>query len=253
MIHLSTLNPLILEDEPPTRPAAAWIQLLIVIIAPSLGALSGLWIWPGPVGGTLYALCKVLLYGIPLVILFRRLGLLGIASWPFQGWTARGSAAGLVSGLVIGLFILALWWFVLSGRVNVTALLDAVKKNGMTERLRFLIFATWLCVINSLLEEIVFRWYVDSRLQRIGVPFLYALPLSALIFTIHHVIVLSAFFDWPLVLMGSLGVFTGGVLWSLLLRRYKALSPGWISHALVDVAIMVIGWWILTPIDGGPV
>lgn len=245
VIHLSTSNPVNPDGATSGDPELAWVQLLVVLIAPSLGALSGLWLWPGPVGGTLYALCKVVLYGVPLYLLIKRLGFRGLLARPFQGCTRRSTAIGFVTGAIAGVTILLLWLFVLSGRVNVTYVLEAMQANGMTAVLKFLAFAAWLCLVNSLLEEIVFRWYVDERLLKIGLPFAFALPISASIFTMHHVIVLSAFFNWPLVVIGSVGVFSAGALWSLLLRRSNSLAPGWISHALVDAAIMLVGWWIL--------
>ena len=70
---------------------------------------------------------------------------------------------------------------------------------------------------------------------------IWVLPISAAIFTLHHVFVLAAYFGTTLTVLGSLGVFIGGVIWSLLHLRTSSLIPGWISHALVDVAIVVVG------------
>ena len=105
----------------------------------------------------------------------------------------------------------------------------------------FWLFAAWLSLGNSLLEEFVFRWFVDGRLDRLGTPFALALPISGLIFTAHHVIVLAAYFDPLMVLLGSVGVFIGGLTWSWSLRRWGSLLPGWISHAIVDIAIFIVG------------
>ena len=118
-------------------------------------------------------------------------------------------------------------------------------QNGMENPLKFWVFAAWLCVINSLLEEVVFRWYVDTRLKSIGISTAVLLPISASIFTAHHIIVLSAYFSWPLVVLGSVGVFCGGLIWSLLRLTFTTVLPGWISHALVDVSVVLIGWSIL--------
>ena len=100
-------------------------------------------------------------------------------------------------------------------------------------------------MINSLLEEVVFRWYVETRLKSIGISTAVLLPISASIFTAHHIIVLSAYFSWPLVVLGSVGVFCGGLIWSLLRLTFTTVLPGWISHALVDVSVVLIGWSIL--------
>lgn len=226
-------------------PGPALLQLAIVVAAPSLGALSALWIWPGAVGGVVYALCKVVLYGIPLWILYRKLGVVRLLLWPFSQASRGVLLAGLGSGALIGFGIWLLWEALLSSGTNTTPLIDVMIQNGMENPLKFWVFAAWLCVINSLLEEVVFRWYVDTRLKSIGISTAVLLLISASIFTAHHIIVLSAYFSWPLVVLGSAGVFCGGLIWSLLRLTYTTVLPGWISHALVDAAVVLIGWSIL--------
>jgi membrane protease YdiL (CAAX protease family) len=68
---------------------------------------------------------------------------------------------------------------------------------------------------------------------------------AALAFTAHHVIALAAQFNWGVTLLGSLGVFSGGAAWSWLYLRYRSIWPGYISHAMVDVAIFVIGYGLI--------
>lgn len=223
----------------------ALVQLAIVIIAPSLGALSALWLWPGPVGGGVYAACKAVLYGVPLWVLWKRLGTVGLLCWPFSRASGTVVVTGLASGVLIGVGIWLLWTYLLSSRVDPSPLVDVMLENGMANPLKFWAFAAWLCLGNSLLEEVVFRWYVDTRLEKLGLSIAPVLLVSASIFTAHHVIVLGAYFDWPMVALGSAGVFIGGVVWSLFRIRFSTVLPGWISHALVDVAVVVVGWSIL--------
>jgi membrane protease YdiL (CAAX protease family) len=40
-------------------------------------------------------------------------------------------------------------------------------------------------------------------------------------------------------------VFTGGAIWSWLYVRYRSIWPGYLSHAIVDVAVFAVGWWII--------
>ena len=65
------------------------------------------------------------------------------------------------------------------------------------------------------------------------------------VFTAHHVIVLVAQFDWPIALLGSLGVFIGGATWSWLYLRYRSIWPGYVSHAIADAAIFIIGYRLI--------
>lgn len=220
--------------------------LAVVALAPSIGALSALWFWPGTIGAAIYALCKFVLYGTPAVVAWRGRNELQLRSGFRSGFSARAIGFGLASGAAIGGCILAGWWLLLSDHVDLGPMKTVLGESGMTDPVRYWVFALWLIIGNSLLEECVFRWFVDSRLQRLGIgPFL-ALPISAAIFSVHHVIVLAAYFEWPMIALGSAGVFAGGLIWSWSLRRYDSLIPGWISHALVDLAIVIIGASILT-------
>ena len=221
-----------------------FVLVLIVALAPSLGTLSALWFWPGSVGGTIYAACKIVLYGIPAIIAFRTMRRIDYHSALRRGLKPKALLQGLGSGVLIGALILAIWYLVLDG-TDVSKLLAVVAENGLDDPVKYWLFAAWLCIGNSFLEELTFRWFIDSRLRILGLGTIIALPLSAAIFTLHHVLVLSAYFEPGVVILGSAGVFAGGIIWSCLLMRWKSLVPAWISHALVDLAIFIIGASIL--------
>lgn len=215
--------------------------LLIVAVAPSIGSLAGLWIFTGAIGSTIYAICKAILYGVPAVVAWRSVTRTDVRIGLRAGMTPSVLLWGFASGAAIGSGIVLLWFGWLDSVVDTDRLLVVMKESGLEQPSRYWLFAAWLILGNSLLEEFVFRWFVDSRLAGLGMRPLLAIPLSALVFTIHHVIVLAAFFDLPMVLAGSAGVFVGGLLWSWSLRGSKSLVPGWISHALVDLAIALVG------------
>ena len=242
-------------------PAGPWIEplmtdsksnkswllgtLLIVAIAPSIGSLAGLWIWTGTLGSMIYAVCKTLLYGVPAYVAWRTISRKDLLSGWRSGTRLWAILLGTLSGLVIGGGIVMFWFAGFRDTVDTNRLLVVMMESGLNQPTRFWLFAAWLTIGNSLLEEFVFRWFVDSRLKILGLPFIIAIPISALIFTIHHVIVLAAFFDPRMVLSGSVGVFIGGLIWSVTLRLCKSVIPGWISHALVDLAIVLVGASIL--------
>ena len=69
--------------------------------------------------------------------------------------------------------------------------------------------------------------------------------VSALLFTLHHIVALRAQAGWDVTLLASLGVFLGGCAWSWLYLRYRSIWPGYVSHVLADVAVFAVGWVIL--------
>jgi len=68
---------------------------------------------------------------------------------------------------------------------------------------------------------------------------------AALFFTIHHSLALNAFFAWPVVALGTFGVFTAGAVWSWCYSRYASIWPGYVSHIAADIAIFWVGWQLL--------
>ena len=60
----------------------------------------------------------------------------------------------------------------------------------------------------------------------------------------HHVILLAAYFQWtsPSTYWFSLAVATGGVVWAWIYERSQTLWGPWLSHALVDAGIFLIGF-----------
>jgi hypothetical protein len=215
--------------------------LILVILAPSLGALAALWWWPGSCGSAIYSLCKLVLYGVPTVVAWRTITRAQLVRGLRAGVQPAALLWGIGSGGMLGAVILVGWFGFVQGQLDLAALREVVNANGLDEPVRYWTMAIWLSVGNALLEEFVFRWFVDSRLKQLGLWIGLAIPISALIFTAHHVLVLMAYFPAVETILFSLGVFVGGLLWSWLLRRHGSLVPGYLSHILVDLALFVVG------------
>jgi membrane protease YdiL (CAAX protease family) len=62
---------------------------------------------------------------------------------------------------------------------------------------------------------------------------------------IHHTVALRIQFGWEITILGSLGVFLSGVVWSWCYLRYRSVWPGFVSHILADAAIFLVGWRLL--------
>ena len=71
---------------------------------------------------------------------------------------------------------------------------------------------------------------------------------AALIFMAHHIILLSVYLPehfWTLTIPLSLFIAIGGAIWSWLYARTGSLYAPWLSHALIDAAIAVVGWDVI--------
>ena len=99
-------------------------------------------------------------------------------------------------------------------------------------------------LLNSLLEEYVWRWFVFRKCELLMDRRL-AVPFCALPFTVHHTLALTAWVPWQLNLIASLGVFIGGGIWSILYLRYRSIWPPYVCHIFADITIFLIGWELI--------
>ena len=232
-------------ESPPASPRAAWVALLLLVPVPTLGTWFGLF-WEvsrgTPWGQAIYLGGKVWILVLPLFWLLavdrKR------PSWspPRHG----GFGMGVLTGLVMSAGIFAAWFWFGRAWVDPERMREAAAASGLLDARVYLLFALYICTVNAVLEEYVWRWFVfEKSAQWIGRAGISAVGLSALFFTLHHVLALRAQFDWVPALLASAGVFVGGCVWSALYLRYRSIWPGFVSHAIVDVAIFVLGWWLL--------
>lgn len=99
--------------------------------------------------------------------------------------------------------------------------------------------------INALIEEYIWRWFVYKKCE-VLVSGTKAVLLAAMLFTLHHIIALAAYTaDWGVVILGSVGVFIAGAVWSWCYLTYRTLWSSYISHILADLAIAIVGWHLL--------
>jgi membrane protease YdiL (CAAX protease family) len=117
---------------------------------------------------------------------------------------------------------------------------------GMGSPATFIVGAALLSLVHSLMEEYYWRWFVFGGLRRY-MPVAAAIALSSLAFTAHHVILLASFFGGltlPAVLF-SLCVAIGGAAWTWIYHRSGSLLGPWLSHAMIDAGIFVVGYSLI--------
>ena len=87
------------------------------------------------------------------------------------------------------------------------------------------------------------RWFV-YRLLSWCLPDSVAIVLSSLSFMAHHVVLMVVFFGLtsPLAYLFSFGVAIGGGVWAWLYGRSGNFVAAWLRHAIVDMALFVIGY-----------
>jgi uncharacterized protein len=216
------------------------LALLLIVPITSIGALFSTIIAPGAIGQSIAIGCGIWL------LLFPILWHLKIDRQQFR---LRIAPDGLLVGIVLGVLmfgaILGSYW--LGGRywLNIPDIRARVNHMGISIPLLVFGFGTFQTLVNSLIEEYVWRWFVYRHCALLWTQSR-AVWISAGFFTLHHIILMAADCDdWRLVAVGSIAVFVAGVLWARCARMYKSLLPGYLSHLAADLALQIVGWHIL--------
>ena len=190
-----------------------------------------------------FAITKCVQFLFPAVWVF--LVLRNRTTWEVR--PGKGIWQGALFGLIVLLTMLALY----HGAIKLMpAFEEPLRKIG--EKIAGLGFnsvglyaalGVFYAVFHSLLEEYYWRWFVFRQLDGLTSTAV-AVLVSSLGFMAHHVVVLSAYFGWASMYtwLFSLCVAIGGAFWAWLYRRSGSLYGAWLSHALVDAAIFLIGY-----------
>lgn len=232
----------------PGRRRRALIALLLLVPAPSLGVLSMLHWFPGPVGTTISFSQKLWIALLPvawLVWVDKRKPRLGM---PSRQTLKTGLTAAVLSGLAIIAVMLGTFELVLP-HLDLEPIRRRARETGFADPWKFAVVLGYIVLINSILEEYVWRWFVTTRFERLFVGVrgagVLAVVCSALCFTVHHVWALGAWMPPAFNALASFGVFSGGVIWSAMYHHYRSVWPGYLSHLLADVAIAIMGWRLI--------
>ncbi len=223
-----------------TSRSRSLVALLLLAPVPTLGIAAALIFWPGPLGRTVFTVAKIWLLILPVVWHLRiDKGKLSLSP-PKNG----GLGAGFLIGLGTAAVIVATCWLIAIPRVDPAALRLEVTEMGLASPLAFILGALYWIFVNSVVEEYVFRWFIQSRCEDLWSRPV-AIVVSAAIFTTHHVVAMATFLEPSLTALASAGVFIGGATWSWMYARYQSIWPGWVAHACADVALFGCGYYLL--------
>ena len=157
----------------------------------------------------------------------------------------RSAIEGIISGFLVGGLTVVLSMTLLFDVAQSAAphILEKVEQLGVKNN--FILFALFISIFHSLIEEYYWRWFVFGYLKQI-VSTKKAHIFASLAFTAHHLVVLSQYFSFGWTLFFGFAVAVGGVLWSWMFVRHKSLEGAWISHILVDLGIMWVGYQLIS-------
>jgi membrane protease YdiL (CAAX protease family) len=221
---------------------AALAALLLLVPVPTVGVAAAMFWLPGSTAGqAVFVAAKLWVLLLPaawhVAVDRRRFGLSPPRAGGFGVAIASGAA---ISAVVVGAYLVAGD----RGWIDPGLVARRAADTGLDDPATYLSGALWWITLNSLMEEYVWRWFVFRKFETL-IGARPAVAAAAGAFTLHHVVALAGQFDWRITLVGTLGVFVGGVVWSALYLRYRSIWPGYVSHAIVDLPIFYIGYRLI--------
>lgn len=213
------------------------LAILIVVPAPSIGVFMAMGGEETTTAGQVtFAICKLWMFVAPLI------WHLAVDRAPVSWSPARKGGWRLATALGIAIMVVIIGAYFLIGRhlIDAAAVAEVSAKTGLDQPARYIGLVIYWIVVNSVLEEFVYRWFLWEKCRRF-LPSWGATLASATFFTIHHVFALWVQFDWRVTVLASIGVFAGGAIWSWLYARTGSIWPAWVSHAFADVGVFTVG------------
>jgi membrane protease YdiL (CAAX protease family) len=180
------------DDRP--RPRDAWTALALIVPAQSIGVGAMLLALPGPAGLGINILSRLWMLAFPILWTLR----VERRRPRLQRPTRRGMALGIASGVVVALVMWGAYVIVADG-IDLERLRDRAGRTGFDRPLAFAAMFGFIILLNSLLEEYVWRWFVVRQAEAVLPGRLgersrgtLAAVVAAALFTIHHVVALTA-------------------------------------------------------------
>lgn len=220
---------------------SALIALLLFVPASSIGVTMALFIAPGAIGNGIFTAVKIWIVILPLLWTWKT----SPTALRLPKFNRRQVLSGIGLGILMFVAILVAYVSVGKQWIDLAEIKSKALEVGIISPQVYLAGFFYWSFINSFIEECIWRGFVYSQCS-ILMNSIAAVVCSALFFTLHHSIALYGYtHNWLVVLVGSLGVFLAGAIWSFCYRISSSIVPGYISHILADIAIGIVGWQLI--------
>lgn len=223
-------------------------DLLVLVAAVLPTAAAGVYfvgLEGNPQAREVYFAAKVVQFALPLAWL-------ALVGAPLSRLGRRPAAKGVLLGLGLGLLLAGstvAWYFGwLAGsplRAEVAARIrTALADFSIATPFAYLAMSAGLSFVHAFLEEYYWRWFVFQRAAA-WLPLPAAVTLASAAFASHHLIVVARYLPpekfWTLAVPATVAIGVAGALWCWLFRESGSLLAPWVSHMVVDAALMALG------------
>ncbi len=132
-------------------------------------------------------------------------------------------------------------YFLLGPYFDLTNITQSLENDIGVNKGNFIFVAMYIAIVNSFLEELFFRGFAFLELKKVTKGNT-AMVLSSLFFALYHIAMIVNWFDIWLILLVTLALFVGGVIFNWLNQRYNNIYASWVVHMFANLAINIIGF-----------
>ncbi|MBN2545936.1 MAG: CPBP family intramembrane metalloprotease [Spirochaetes bacterium] len=122
--------------------------------------------------------------------------------------------------------------------------MNKMKSFDLNNPFLFVLFGVYIFLLNSLIEEYYWRYFIFKGLM-LKLNTVISALISSIAFTLHHTMILSNYFPLHLNAFLSFLTFFAGFVWCLIFYRTNSIIGPWVSHIIVDIVIVVFGYKLL--------
>ena len=148
---------------------------------------------------------------------------------------------GILTGLAISIPIFILYSTIFYKLLDANGIISSLPPIVLQY---FWVTAIFISLWNSFMEEYFWRAFLLSAMVP-NFGWTKSILINGLFFGFHHYIMLNAYFHWGIALFLTFGTMAGGWIWSWMRMKGLSIWACYISHVLIDLSVMVIGYIII--------
>ena len=193
--------------------------------------------------GLTYTLGKGIMIAIPVIV--------WIASrkprrqvFAEAGLRATNGLRGLLSGGVLTAAIVTGYFLFFKGSVDPSGVMGKLQSLGLLRY--YWLMAVFISLWNSFMEEFYWRAFLFGLLKARVKSGLTQCLVNGALFGAHHFLVLITVFPLSQTLMFTFATMVAGAVWSWHRARGHSVIDCYVSHVLADLAIMWVGWDLIS-------
>ena len=147
--------------------------------------------------------------------------------------------------LIVGISIYTLTiigYIILKSIIDPETVINGLNNRGITAQ-NIIYTSMYLTFINSFIEEFFFRGFIYQYFSEVSNKVGYF--VSSGLFSIYHILVMFAIFNWIMGVLAIIGLMIVGMILVYINKNNKSIVNSWIVHIFADLGVVTIGFYIV--------